>query len=83
YRIGLAAEELYNYFWHWYCDEQIEKSKEGEVGFSALFEGLVVFLKLLHPFTPFVTEAVYQELISSDLLKEEKMLISSSWPVSR
>jgi len=80
FRIGLAAEEIYNQFWHWYCDEMIEKSKSGELSKEVLLWGLVVFLKLLHPFVPFVTEAVFEELIKSKLVVKDEMLISSVWP---
>ncbi len=87
-RIGFAAEYLYNEFWHWYCDECIEDGKQGKISQDVLLEGLVVFLKLLHPFVPFVTEALYKELrktvSKNDLTKilDSDMLISSLWPSS-
>jgi valyl-tRNA synthetase len=74
YRLNQAAELLYSEFWHWYCDECIEKSKKGEVGSDDLKWGLETFLKLLHPFLPFVTEAVWKEMQMPGLL------ITSSWP---
>lgn len=77
-RIGLAAEEVYNEFWHWYCDVCIEESKEGAVGREVMIEGLVEFLKMMHPFVPFVTEAVWSELRAKKLVEEE-MLIGVSW----
>lgn len=78
-KIGLAAEKTYNYFWHWYCDECIESAKNGQISYEALFHGLIVFLKLLHPFVPFVTEAVWFEI--KDLRKQpEQLLINSAWP---
>lgn len=86
YRIGNAAELVYNYFWHWYCDECIELNKQGYLSKSDLFTGLVVFLKLLHPFVPFVTETLYQHLKSNTVdphlkkLVNQPLLISSSWP---
>jgi len=76
YRIGLAAETIYGEFWHWFCDKCIEESKEGKISQPALMEGLRVFLKLLHPLVPFVTEAVWQELPKT----EEKLLIKAKWP---
>jgi len=79
YRLGQAAELVYDRFWHWYCDECIEKAKRGELSKSDLVYGLVTFLKLLHPFMPFVTEAVWGEI--KDLRKHpDQMLISSAWP---
>ena len=82
YRIGLAAETVYNEFWHWFCDEAIEQSKRGEISRETLSHGLVVFLKLLHPFVPFVTEAVWEELRNVELrMTNDELLISSSWPI--
>jgi valyl-tRNA synthetase len=74
FKIGFGAEHLYNEFWHWFCDECIEKSKEGKISNEALEKGLKVFLKLLHPFVPFVTEAVWQEMEFPGLLMMKK------WP---
>lgn len=75
-RVGLAAETVYNEFWHWFCDECIEKSKEGKISIELIHEGLLVFLRLLHPFMPFVTERVWQEL------NQEGLLIEAEWPKS-
>lgn len=73
-KVGLAAETVYNEFWHWFCDVSIEENKAGHIGSEALKTGLQTFLKLLHPFVPFVTEAVWQEL------GEKKMLIVEEFP---
>jgi valyl-tRNA synthetase len=78
-KLGLAAETAYNQFWHWYCDQCIEQNKSGQISGKALLEGLISFLKLLHPFVPFVTEAVWQSLLENKLVKEE-LLITSAWP---
>jgi valyl-tRNA synthetase len=86
FKIGLAAETLYNEFWHWFCDESIEQAKSGSLSKEALFEGLVVFLKLLHPFAPFVTETIWQSLQEKGLLtindQSHQLLIVSEWPQS-
>jgi valyl-tRNA synthetase len=79
FKLGLAAETLYNEFWHWYCDECIELSKKEEISAKKLLEGLIVFLKLLHPFMPFVTEKIWQELAQLNLVKD-KLLITANWP---
>ncbi len=73
-KIGLAAETVYNEFWHWFCDEAIEASKKGEISTRNLNEGLLAFLKLLHPFVPFVTEACWTEL------GNKTQLITTAWP---
>lgn len=80
-RLGLVADELYNEFWHWYCDECIETAKDGEISFAVMIEVLTAFLKMLHPFMPFVTEQIWQELRTEELVSEE-LLITSKWPIS-
>lgn len=79
HQIGLASETLYNEFWHWYCDECIEAGKSGNLSKNSLLKGLESFLKMLHPFIPFVTEAIWQELVKAKLVNEP-LLILSSWP---
>lgn len=79
FQVGLAAETLYNEFWHWYCDEALEQAKEGKLSGTKIQEGLIVFLKLLHPFIPFVTEAIWQELVNKKLV-DKSILITSLWP---
>ena len=84
YKPGLAAESLYNYFWHYFCDEIIEKAKSGEISLAALNHGLEVFLRLLHPFVPFVTQAIWQEIKPIYQVNHEKQpadnLIIATWP---
>lgn len=76
-KIGLAAETAYNEFWHWWCDEVLEAHKQLETSSEWLEEGMKTWLKLLHPFMPFVTEAVWKEL------GYEGELIIQSWPSLR
>jgi valyl-tRNA synthetase len=81
FQLGLAAETAYNEFWHWYCDECIETNKAGKLGGQQLIAGLIAFLKLLHPFTPFVTEAIWQTLLEKNLV-DEPLLITAGWPTN-
>jgi len=74
FKIGLAAEVLYDSFWHKFCDVEIEKAKKNEVSSKQLKNALNTLLKLLHPFMPFVTEACWKELGNGTLL------ITTSWP---
>lgn len=74
YRLNQAAELLYSEFWHWYCDECIEKAKKGELGSDDLIWGLETFLKLLHPYMPFLTEKIW------GLLGNKNLLITAEWP---
>lgn len=87
YQFHLAAEKLYEFIWHNFADEYIEEIKtvlSGEMTgekYAAqvhILSYLVISLKLLHPFMPFVTEAIYQTLPIKD---KEPLLISANWPV--
>jgi len=80
YHFGQASENLYQFFWHEFCDIYIENAKDrGVEVIPILLNILVTSMKLLHPFIPFVTETVYQDLINKFGLKSE-LLITSSWP---
>lgn len=80
YHFGEASENLYQFFWHEFCDVYIEKVKDRPTeAMPVLAHVLLTSLKLLHPFTPFVTETIYQTL-KEKLHYSETMLITSSWP---
>ncbi len=80
YHFGQASENLYHFFWHDFCDLYIEQAKSrGEDVIPVLLIVLQTSLKLLHPFIPFVTEIVYQNLQDKFNFKKE-FLITSSWP---
>lgn len=80
YRFGIATEKLYDFVWHKFADIYIEKIKDRKrEAFPTLFHVLITSLKLLHPFMPFVTETVWEEI--KDFRKyPEQMLITSQWP---
>lgn len=87
FRLYLGAEKTYHYVWHELADKILEESKPILQGADAdakrarqavLLECLTTSLKLLHPFMPFVTEAIWQELPPS--LRDRQMLLVSSWP---
>jgi valyl-tRNA synthetase len=76
YRFDLAAEEIYQFFWHTFCDRYIEMSKKRrDEAQPTLFYVLETSLKLLHPFMPFITEEIYQMLPDHG-----KALIVEKWP---
>jgi valyl-tRNA synthetase len=86
-RFDLAAEKLYAFVWDYFASTLIEESKallaSDDVAVRAsrqrlLAEYLVTSLKLLHPFMPFVTEAIWQELPSE--LKDQDILMVAKWP---
>jgi len=77
FRLSQAMELLYSEFWHWYCDEAIEEAKFEKIGSDQMRCGLTTFLKLLHPFAPFVTESIWQEIKFGN---SKELLINSPWP---
>ena len=80
YHFGQATEVLYAYFWHYFCDIYIEQTKDrGPEVAPVLLHCLLTSLKLLHPFVPFVTESIYQQLRLKLKLTDD-LLASSSWP---
>ena len=69
YRFFEAAQSIYHFLWNEYCDWFIEFAKEKNElearkakGDSTALDVLEEVLRLLHPFMPFVTEAIWQEL---------------------
>ncbi|MFH1244521.1 MAG: class I tRNA ligase family protein, partial [bacterium] len=79
FRFSEAADTIYEFMWHRVADLYIEKVKareDKEVALSVLRHVLLTGLKLLHPFMPFVTEAIWEEMPR----KHDEMLIVSKWP---
>src|SRR3989344_3461861 len=75
YRLNEAVEELYEFVWHKLADIYLEKTKTRRAEAQETLESVLKeSLKLLHPFMPFVTEAVWNEL------GEKEALITSPWP---
>lgn len=74
YKLNDAAEIAYKHFWGNFCDLNIEQAKKGMLSKENLLWELNIYLKLLHPFMPFVTEACWNELGNNTLL------INEEWP---
>ena len=88
YRLHEAAQELYDFIWKNFADVYIEASKpqlQDEVNKAntqaILLHCLIQSIKLLHPFMPFVTEVLWQELKKENLV-DEPLLMVSNWPKS-
>jgi valyl-tRNA synthetase len=69
YRYHEAAQELWEFFWHQFCDWYLELKKlriEPDSGLTASWRNLLAAfegaLRLLHPVMPFVTEELWQRL---------------------
>lgn len=84
FRLDLAGDAIYHYVWDRFAAEILEESKQVLKGDGAaaasrrrtLYEILMISLKLLHPFMPFVTEAIWQKLPQ----KDAELLMVASWP---
>jgi valyl-tRNA synthetase len=85
YNFHLAGEKIYHYIWHTLADKHIEALKSDVNGTDAtakasaqhaLYTLLSGSLALLHPFMPFVTEAIWQRLPE----KDAEFLMVASWP---
>lgn len=90
FRFHQAAQTIYHFFWHKFCDKTIENikqhlyfekttAKERQTGQWILYTVLLNSLKLLHPFMPFISEAIYQKLPR----RPKRALIIENWPLSR
>ena len=86
YNLHLAIEALYEYIWKRFANEIIEDSKkilsdadidekDKKSRQRLLMECLKVFLKLLHPFMPFVTERIWKEIDG-----DREFLMVEKWP---
>ena len=71
YRFDRAANALYHFIWHEYCDWYLELIKpvlqdsthqDSASTRHTLIETLETTLRLLHPFMPFLTEDIWQHL---------------------
>ncbi len=87
WRYDLASEKLYSYVWRELADKILEESKPVLNGDdtdakaarqAVLVECLATSLKLLHPFMPFVTEAIWQELPPA--FRDNDLLMIATWP---
>lgn len=82
YRLHLASEKVYDYFWKVFCDEIIEtrkvrilenndKSSAQTLLLTLLREQMIV----IHPFMPFITEEIWKYVKK----EEDDMLIVTQW----
>ena len=84
YDFGEAARYLYNFIWDEFCDWYIEMAKLPLYGEdekaklttrSVLAHVLDNIMRMLHPFMPFVTEEIWQQLPH-----EGESIVTASWP---
>ncbi len=78
YKLNEAADALYHFFWHEYCDWYLEFSKndlDNRETRNVLKYTLFRSLQMFHPFIPYLTEEIFQKLGS-----DKKFLIETEFP---
>ncbi|MBP6888801.1 MAG: valine--tRNA ligase [Candidatus Pacebacteria bacterium] len=82
YRLHLASQKIYDYFWKTFCDELIEtrkmrilENKDKESAQKLLLTLLREQLIVLHPFMPFITEEIWKYIKKGD----DNLLIVTKW----
>jgi valyl-tRNA synthetase len=99
HQYGEAGRYIYEFFWGDFADWYLEIAKsqisagadQAYYTIETLVKVLDISLRLLHPFTPFVTEELWQHLrtavmdspFKDRLGKWDEALIISSWPEPR
>ena len=87
YNFSEASRLLYDFFWGEFCDWYLELVKgrlgEGVQGDTArwvLAKTLDATLRLLHPFMPFITEEIWQNLPLRREQDGPKSIMLAAWP---
>ncbi len=84
FELGIAADKIYDFVWEEFCDWYIEMvkprlyNKDDSTRDAALYtlkEVLIIALKLLHPYMPFITEEIFCTIQS-----DEESIMISKWP---
>ena len=85
YDLGVALDNIYGFIWNEFCDWYIEMVKSRLYSEDQLEKVRVSYvldyvfrttMKLLHPFMPFITSEIYDNLVKYD----DKELMVSDWP---
>ena len=87
YEYSKVKSETDGFFWNNFCDNYLEIVKnrvyngtkeEKDSAFYVLYNSLLTILKLMAPFTPFVTEEIYQKYFKDK--EKAKSIHISEWP---
>ncbi|PIQ88071.1 MAG: valine--tRNA ligase [Candidatus Omnitrophica bacterium CG11_big_fil_rev_8_21_14_0_20_43_6] len=78
FKFNEAANSLYSFFWHEFCDWYLElikpqiSQKQTQV---VMYKVLEKTLRVLHPFMPFISEEIWQRLPEA-----KNSIMQQSWP---
>lgn len=76
FQLHLATEELYDFIWHKFADNYVERSKNRRAEAQPCLEHVFkTCLELLHPFMPFITEELWQQIPH-----EGRSVMLAPWP---
>ena len=67
YRLDLAINNVYEFFWNKFCDVYIEECKKTEKtdNLHPLLKEILIFI---HPFAPFITEEIHSIIFKASLM---------------
>ena len=67
YRLDLAINHVYEFFWNKFCDVYIEECKKTEKtdNLHPLLKEILIFI---HPFAPFITEEIHSIIFKAPLI---------------
>jgi len=82
YSLNEATKEIYDFFWHVFCDWYVEIVKDNfSIGKAkVLIHVLLSSIKLLHPLMPFITEEIFSMITEHTSLSLDKTIVKSTWP---
>ena len=87
FRFYEAAQTLYAFLWHEFCDWYLEFAKQRiaqdePAAFWVAADTLEQTMRLLHPFMPFLTEEIWQQLSlnQTDITERETSITIAPWP---
>jgi valyl-tRNA synthetase len=90
HRYHEAGQALWDFVWHDFCDWYLEIKKlrfrEGSGQDDHWTEALSIYesmLRLLHPFMPFITEELWQRLISVSAAQHPRSISLAAYPEQR
>ena len=82
YKLHLASEKIYAYFWHEFCDIHIENLKnriinndEKKSAQATLLITLKSLIITLHPFMPFISEEIWKDIKNEN----DNLLLVTKW----